>query len=85
VNFGELLTVDKILNQVGFANISPTSIETAAKPFKGPQALGAPALDCGQFSTAPAVCNDRAQFFEYQGKNVFTKVAGWLQPVAAAS
>jgi len=81
VNFGELLTVDKILNQVGYPNISPTSIETAAKAFKGPQALGAPALDCGAFSTAPAVCNDRAQFFEYMGKNVFTKVAGWLQPV----
>ena len=85
VNFGELLTVDKILNQVGYANISPTSIETAAKAFKGPQALGAPALDCGSFSTAPAVCNDRAQFFEYMGKNVFTKVAGWLQPVTPSS
>ena len=62
-----------------------TSIETAAKAFKGPQALGAPALDCGSFSTAPAVCNDRAQFFEYMGKNVFTKVAGWLQPVTPSS
>jgi len=85
VNFGELLTVDKILNQVGYANISASTIESAAQGFKGPQALGAPALDCGAFSSAPAVCNDRAQFFEYQGKNVFTKVAGWLQPVAAAS
>ena len=85
VNFGELLTVDKLLNQIGYANISPTSIETAAKAFKGPQALGAPALDCGAFSTAPAVCNDRAQFFEYMGKNVFTKVAGWLQPVTPSS
>ena len=85
VNFGELLTVDKLLNQIGYANINGTAIEAAAKAFKGPQALGAPSLDCGEFSSAPAVCNDRAQFFEYQGKNVFTKVAGWLQPVSAAS
>jgi branched-chain amino acid transport system substrate-binding protein len=85
VNFGEILTVDKLLNQIGYANINGTAIESAAKAFKGPQALGAPSLDCGQFSAAPAVCNDRAQFFEYQGKNVFTKVAGWLQPVSAAS
>jgi branched-chain amino acid transport system substrate-binding protein len=85
VNFGEILTVDKLLNQIGYANISGSSIETAAAAFKGPQALGAPSLDCGEFSAAPAVCNDRAQFFEYQGKNVFTKVAGWLTPVAAAS
>jgi branched-chain amino acid transport system substrate-binding protein len=85
VNFGEILTVDKLLNQIGYANISGSTIESAAQAFKGPQALGAPSLDCGEFSSAPAVCNDRAQFFEYQGKNVFTKVAGWLQPVAAAS
>ena len=85
VNFGEMLTVDKFLNQVGYANISASTLESAAKAFKGPQALGAPALDCGSFSTAPAVCNDRAQFFEYMGKNVFTKVAGWLQPVTPSS
>jgi branched-chain amino acid transport system substrate-binding protein len=85
VNFGEILTVDKLLNQIGYSNISGTAIESAAKGFKGPQALGAPSLDCGQFSAAPAVCNDKAQFFDYMGKNVFTKVAGWLQPVSAAS
>jgi len=85
VNFGELLTVDKFLNEIGYAKISPTSIEAAAAAFKGPQALGAPALDCGQFASAPAVCNDRAQFFEYMGKNVFVKAAGWLQPVTPSS
>jgi hypothetical protein len=57
-------------------------VETATAAFKGPQALGAPALSCGQFASAPAVCNDRVQFFEYAGKNVFKKVASWLQPVS---
>jgi len=57
----------------------------AAQAFKGPQALGAPSLDCGQFSSAPAVCNDQAQFFEYNGKNSFTKVAGWTKPPANES
>jgi branched-chain amino acid transport system substrate-binding protein len=85
VAFGEMLTVDKILNQVGYANISPTTILAAAKAFKGPQALGAPSLDCGEFSNAPGVCNDRAQFFEYEGKNKFVKVAGWLTPVSNPS
>jgi branched-chain amino acid transport system substrate-binding protein len=82
VNFGELLTVDKILNQVGYANINSSTVLAAAKAFKGPQALGAPSLSCGQFSTAPAVCNDQAQFFTYDGKNQFTKVAGWTKPPA---
>jgi len=85
VNFGEILTVAKILNQVGYSNISQTSVIAAAKAFKGPQALGAPSLDCGQFSSAPAVCNDQAQFFSYNGKNSFTKVAGWTKPPASES
>ena len=47
--------------------------------------LGAPALDCGKYSNAPGVCNDRIQFFEYtggvtKGKPQWTKMAGWLQP-----
>jgi branched-chain amino acid transport system substrate-binding protein len=82
VNFGEILTVDKLLNQIGYGKITPAAVEAAAAAFKGPQALGAPALDCGQFASAPAVCNDRVQFFEYAGKNVFKKVASWLQPVS---
>jgi branched-chain amino acid transport system substrate-binding protein len=85
VNFGELLTIDKLLNQVGYAKITQSSVLAAAQAFKGPQALGAPSLDCGQFSSAPAVCNDQAQFFEYNGKNSFTKVAGWTKPPANES
>jgi branched-chain amino acid transport system substrate-binding protein len=85
VNFGELLTIDKLLNQVGYANITQASVLAAAQAFKGPQALGAPSLDCGQFTDAPAVCNDQAQFFEYNGKNSFTKVAGWTKPPANES
>jgi branched-chain amino acid transport system substrate-binding protein len=85
VNFGEILTVDKILNQVGYANITPDKVYSAAVAFKGPQALGAPSLDCGQFSSAPAVCNDQTQFFEYAGAHKFTKVAGWTKPPAGES
>jgi branched-chain amino acid transport system substrate-binding protein len=80
VNFGQLLTTIKILNEVGYANITPQAVLAKAKAFTGPQALGAPALACGKYANAPGVCNDRAQFFEYKGKHVFVKVAGWLQP-----
>lgn len=85
-DFGQLLTTIKVMNEVGYAHLSPSAILAKAKAFKGPQALGAPALDCGKYPSAPAVCNDRAQFFEYLG-NVgghpdFVKAAGWLQPPA---
>jgi len=82
VDFGQMLTIDKVLNQVGFASLSPSAILAAAKAFKGPQALGAPSLDCGEFASAPGICNDRSQFFEYAGKNMWIKAAGWLQPPA---
>jgi len=82
VDFGELMTIDKILNQVGFANLSPTAIQSAVQAFKGPQALGAPALECGYNPAAPGVCNNRSQFFEYDGKNKWVKTAGWTQPPA---
>ncbi|HLH82129.1 MAG TPA: ABC transporter substrate-binding protein [Trebonia sp.] len=87
VNFGQMLTTIKILNEVGYAHLSPSAILAAAKAFKGPQALGAPALACGKYPSAPAVCNDRIQFFEYtggvtSGKPNWVKMAGWLQPPA---
>jgi branched-chain amino acid transport system substrate-binding protein len=82
VDFGQMMTIDKVLNQVGYANLSPAAILSAVKAFKGPQALGAPALECGYNPSAPGVCNNRSQFFEYAGKNQWIKTAGWTQPPA---
>ena len=39
----------------------------------------------GQFPSAPGICNDQTQFFEYVGKTgkpPWIKMAGWLQPPA---
>ena len=84
VDFGQMLTTVKILNEVGYAHLSPSAIQAKAKAFTGPQALGAPELQCGKYSNAPGVCNDRAQFFQFTGMAGghpnFVKVAGWLQP-----
>jgi branched-chain amino acid transport system substrate-binding protein len=80
VSFAQILTIDRFMNQIGYAKLSPSAILSRAKAFTGPVALGAPSLACGQFASAPAVCNDRTQFFLYKGKHVFVKVAGWLQP-----
>ena len=83
VNFGVMMSTIRFLNEVankyGVSGITPARVLAAAKAFKGPQALGAPSLACGKFKSAPAVCNDRAQFFSYRGKGVFTKSAGWLE------
>lgn len=82
VDFGQMMTIDKVLNQVGYANLTPAAILSAVKAFKGPQALGAPQLECGYDPSAPGVCNNRSQFFEYAGHNKWIKTAGWTQPPA---
>jgi len=81
VSFADVLTTVKFLNEVGFDNLSDSqAIITKAKAFTGPVALGAPQVQCGKYPEAPAVCNDRTQFFTYSGKNKFDKAASWLQP-----
>ena len=80
VSFSDVLTTVKFLSEVGPSNLSSSAILNKAKAFKGPVALGAPQLQCGKYSDAPAVCNDRTQFFTYHGKNDFKKAASWLQP-----
>ena len=79
VSFGSVLTTAKFLNEVGADNLSTDAIIKTAHDFKGPVALGAPELQCGKDEKAPAVCNDRTQFFSYGGKNQFNKAADWLQ------
>jgi len=80
VTFSQVLTTIKFLNELGPSNLSSNAILNKAKSFTGPVALGAPQLQCGKYSDAPAVCNDRTQFFTYHGKNDFKKAAPWLQP-----
>jgi branched-chain amino acid transport system substrate-binding protein len=82
VSFGQMLTTARFLNQLGYGHITPAAVLAKAKAFTGPVALGAPALQCGKYPSAPAVCNDRTQFFLYKGKHAFVKSAGWLQPPA---
>jgi branched-chain amino acid transport system substrate-binding protein len=80
VSFAQVLTTVRYLNQLGYGKATPDKILAKAKAFTGPVALGAPQLACGKYPSAPAVCNDRAQFFDYHGKHAFVKVASWLQP-----
>jgi branched-chain amino acid transport system substrate-binding protein len=79
VSFGTMLTTIKSINEAG-PSASSTEVLDKLKAFTGPVALGAPELQCGKYSNAPAVCNDRAQFFTYEGGNNFVRAAPWLQP-----
>jgi branched-chain amino acid transport system substrate-binding protein len=81
VSWGQVLTTVKMLNQLG-PNASAAKLTVALRNFKGPQALGAPSLQCGKYKAEPAACNDQTQFFQYEGKGVFKRLTGWLRPPA---
>jgi len=82
VAWGQILTTVKLMNQIGVAKITPATFTAKIKNFKGPQALGAPSLQCGKYKTEPAACNDQTQFFQYEGAGVFKRLTGWLRPPA---
>ncbi|HZT44930.1 MAG TPA: ABC transporter substrate-binding protein [Gaiellaceae bacterium] len=80
VAWGQILTTVKLMNKIGVKNMSSARFTTAIRGFRGPQALGAPSLQCGKYPAEPAACNDQAQFFQYEGAGKFKRITGFLRP-----
>jgi hypothetical protein len=80
VAWGQILTTVKLMNQIGVKNLTSQRFMNAIRNFKGPQALGAPSLNCGKYPAEPAACNDQTQFFQYHGAGKFTRLTGFLRP-----
>jgi branched-chain amino acid transport system substrate-binding protein len=77
VAFHQMLTIFQWMNKIGPEEVSEETIAEQAKAFKGPQAWGAPTVECGKYPEAPAICNDQTKFFNYEGKGKFTPAGGW--------
>ncbi len=82
VAWGQVLTTVKLMNKIGVAKLTSANFTSAIRAFKGPQALGAPSLNCGKYKAEPAACNDQAQFFQYLGAGKFKRITGFLRPPA---
>ena len=80
VAWGQILTTVKLMNQIGVSSVTSPKFTATIRAFKGPQALGAPSLQCGKYPTEPAACNDQTQFFQYQGAGKFKRITGFLRP-----
>ncbi len=76
VAWGQILTTVKLMNQIGVNRVTSANFAAKIRAFKGPQALGAPSLQCAKYPSEPAACNDQAQFFQYQGAGKFKRVTG---------
>jgi branched-chain amino acid transport system substrate-binding protein len=80
VGFGEVATLAKWLNALGPTKITTAGLVKQMKAFRGPMVLGSPAIQCGKYKKAPAICNDYTQFYSYEGKGVFKKAGDWVPP-----
>jgi len=76
-SFHEMLTIFQWMNKIGPDNISEQTIAEQGKAFKGPQAWGAPTIECGKYPEAPGICNDQTKFYTYKGKGTFEPAGGW--------
>jgi len=80
VAWGQILTTVKLMNKIGVNKLTSAKFTAAIRAFKGPQALGAPSLDCGKYPAEPAACNDQTQFFQYLGAGKFKRITAFLRP-----
>jgi ABC-type branched-subunit amino acid transport system substrate-binding protein len=76
-SFHEMLTIFQWMNKIGPDNITEETVAEQAKAFKGPQAWGAPTIQCGKYPEAPGICNDQTKFYTYKGKGQFEPAGGW--------
>lgn len=86
-SFGQILTIAKLATGIlaHHAPLNATTMNLAAKAFKGPVVQGAPNLNCGGFPGAPAVCNDKVSFFQNTKPGVMKPIVYYLGPPAGFS
>jgi branched-chain amino acid transport system substrate-binding protein len=78
--FSEIMTIAQFMNAITYPKVTPTTVNTAAKEWRGPFILGQPNIDCGEYKAAPASCADQQHFFRYLGHGKFVQAAPWLGP-----
>ena len=81
--WGQILTIAKFYNEIGYDKLSPATVTAKVKAFKGPLLEGGQLLQCGKYKAVPAACSDGGYFFRYQGAGKWTRVSGWTEPPIA--
>ena len=75
--FGTIATIAQFMNKAGYDKVSPATLATEVKAFRGPLLLGEPKVFCGKYPSAPANCGGGDRFFKYEGNGVFSPVSIW--------
>jgi branched-chain amino acid transport system substrate-binding protein len=68
LGFGSVLTMTKILNELGVDNLTAERIRDAVKAYQGPVYLGPASVDCGFAApAAPSLCATDSYVITYAG------------------
>jgi branched-chain amino acid transport system substrate-binding protein len=69
--FAKILTVAKLLNEIGPDAAGPEALFEAARDFTGPMWMGGPEISCGVVPDMQSICNTRARLYSYVGDGVW--------------
>jgi hypothetical protein len=79
VAFGNLLMAVKMMNEIPFAQLSPSAVAARLKAYAGPIPLGPTTINCsGTLYPADSnSCSDYDQFFSYTGHGGWKLLEAW--------
>jgi branched-chain amino acid transport system substrate-binding protein len=64
VGWGSIITLTRILNKLGYADISkPTALLNAIESYKGPVTMGEAQMSCPGAAASPSVCTTGASYY----------------------
>ena len=79
IAFGSLLLAVKLMNQIPFAQLSPSAVTAKLRSYVGPIPLGPTSIDCtGKLYPADRnACSDYDQFYQYLGHGQWKLLESW--------
>ncbi len=75
---GTIFTLAELMNDVGYAHLTPQTLIPKIQAFKGPQFMGEPTVRCGNYASGPGNCGGGDHFFRYQGNEKWARYPFWL-------
>lgn len=65
--FAKVLTLAKVINDLGVEGATPAAVTRAVRSFTGPMWMGGPKVKCGVIPDMRSICNTGARVYSYDG------------------
>jgi branched-chain amino acid transport system substrate-binding protein len=76
LTFGTTLTIAKLVNQIGFARLTPATFRAKMLRYKGPSMFGPPDLKWGSVQGLPALGTTAVRLYTYLGDRKWKDATG---------